>query len=80
MIKFIEDNNFKSRNVALYGTSGSGKGIEVEGMENILNMTKLVPRVNSTARRRFCLLTVEDYVMKTIKRKSLQSDLIYNLN
>ena len=37
MITFIEDNNFKSRNVALFGTSASGKGIEVTEMENILN-------------------------------------------
>jgi flavodoxin I len=37
MIKFIEDNNFKSRNVALFGTSGSGEGKEVKKMENILN-------------------------------------------
>ena len=34
--KFIEDNNFKSRNVALFGTSGSGKGIECKEMENLL--------------------------------------------
>ena len=36
MTKFIEDNNFKSRNVALFGTSGSGKGIECREMENLL--------------------------------------------
>jgi len=36
MIKFIIDNNFKSRNVALFGTSGSGEGKEVQEMENIL--------------------------------------------
>ena len=40
MIKFIEDNNFKSRNVALFGTSGSGEGKEVKKMENILNNKK----------------------------------------
>ncbi len=37
MMKFIEDNKFKSRNVALFGTSGGGEGLEVKGMENILN-------------------------------------------
>ena len=37
MTKFIEDNNFKSRNVALFGTSASGEGMEVKEMENILN-------------------------------------------
>lgn len=37
MMKFIEDNNFKSKNVALFGTSGSGKGIEVHEMEKALN-------------------------------------------
>jgi flavodoxin I len=36
MIKFIEDNNFKSRDVALFGTSGSGEGKEVNKMEDIL--------------------------------------------
>lgn len=36
MIKFIKDNNFKSRNVALFGTSGSGKGKEVKEMKNLL--------------------------------------------
>ena len=38
MIKFIEDNNFKSRNVAIFGTSGGGEGIEVKEMENILKV------------------------------------------
>jgi len=37
MMEFIEDNNFKSRNVALFGTSGSGKGLEVQEMEKALN-------------------------------------------
>ncbi|MBN2602768.1 MAG: flavodoxin [Candidatus Thermoplasmatota archaeon] len=36
MKKFIEDNNFKSRNVALFGTSGGGEGMEVKEMENML--------------------------------------------
>ncbi len=40
MFKFIEDNDFKSRNVALFGTSGGGEGIEVKEMENILNTKK----------------------------------------
>ncbi len=35
--KFILDNDFKSRDVALFGTSGSGEGKEVTEMENILN-------------------------------------------
>jgi flavodoxin len=37
MMDFIENNNFKSRNVALFGTSGSGKGFEVQEMEKALN-------------------------------------------
>lgn len=37
MITFIEDNDFKSRNIALFGTSGAGKGVELIEMEKILN-------------------------------------------
>jgi flavodoxin I len=37
MIDFIEENNFKSKNVALFGTSGGGLGQEVIEMEKILN-------------------------------------------
>ena len=37
MMEFIENSNFKSRNVALFGTSGSGKGLEVQEMEKALN-------------------------------------------
>jgi flavodoxin len=37
MMEFIKNNNFKSRNVALFGTSGSGKGLEVQEMEKALN-------------------------------------------
>ena len=36
MIKFIENNDFKSRNVALFGTSGGGDGKETEEMETML--------------------------------------------
>jgi flavodoxin len=36
MMEFIEDNTFKSRDVALFGTSGSGQGIEVKEMEKTL--------------------------------------------
>ena len=36
MTTFIEDNDFKSRNVALFVTSGSGEGFEVKEMQNIL--------------------------------------------
>lgn len=38
MIRFIEDNNFKSRNVALFGTSGEGQGTGVRKMENMLKV------------------------------------------
>jgi flavodoxin I len=34
--KFIENNDFKSRNVALFGTSGGGEGKETEAMETML--------------------------------------------
>lgn len=37
MKKFIENNDFKSRNVALFGTSGGGEGKEVDFMEDLLN-------------------------------------------
>jgi len=37
MTQFIEDNDFKSRNVALFGTSGAGEGVELIEMEKILN-------------------------------------------
>ena len=33
---FIEDNDFNSRNVALFGTLGGGEGTEVKEMENLL--------------------------------------------
>ena len=36
MKKFIEKNDFKSRNVALFGTSGGGEGKEVDFMEDLL--------------------------------------------
>ena len=36
MIKFIEDNGFNSRDVALFGTSAGGEGAEVNEMENML--------------------------------------------
>jgi flavodoxin I len=36
MTKFIEENDFKSRNIALFGTSGGGEGKEVEFMEYLL--------------------------------------------
>ena len=35
--EFIEDNEFKSKNIALFGTSGGGKGMEVKDMEKTLN-------------------------------------------
>jgi len=34
--KFIAENNFKGRQVALFGTSGSGEGAEVRVMEELL--------------------------------------------
>ena len=36
MTQFIENNDFKSRNIALFGTSGGGGGKEVNFMENML--------------------------------------------
>lgn len=38
MIKFIEENDFKSRNVALFGTSGGGEGKELKEMEEQLKI------------------------------------------
>jgi len=37
MTKFIQENEFKARDVALFGTSGGGDGFEVAEMEAILN-------------------------------------------
>lgn len=37
MTRFIEDNDFTLRTVALFGTSAAGEGIEVKGMEDILS-------------------------------------------
>ena len=36
MAKFIEKNDFSSRKVALFGTSGKGAGLEVRAMEEAL--------------------------------------------
>ena len=36
MVKFIDNNDFKSVNVALFGTSGGGEGKETEVMESKL--------------------------------------------
>ena len=36
ILKFIEDNTFKSRTVCLFGTSGAGEGKEVGAMEKLL--------------------------------------------
>ena len=36
MTKFIENNDFKSKSVALFGTSGAGEGKETEEMEIML--------------------------------------------
>jgi hypothetical protein len=37
MTKFIENNDFTSRTIALFGTSGGGEGKETEVMETLLN-------------------------------------------
>ena len=39
--KFIEDNDFKTNKVALFGTSGGGHGSEVMFMEEMLNSKKI---------------------------------------
>ena len=36
VLQFIAKNNFKGRQVALFGTSGSGEGKEVQAMEELL--------------------------------------------
>jgi flavodoxin I len=36
IIKFIENNDFTSRTLALFGTSGGGEGKETEAMETLL--------------------------------------------
>jgi flavodoxin I len=36
MAKFIESNDFSGRKVALFGTSGKGAGLEVQGMKEAL--------------------------------------------
>ena len=42
--KFIARNNFKGRQVALFGTSGGGKGDEVRAMEELLKPTGAIVR------------------------------------
>ena len=37
MKKFIEENDFHNRSVALFGTSGAGEGVEVDALEDLLN-------------------------------------------
>ncbi|MFH0847179.1 MAG: flavodoxin family protein [Chloroflexota bacterium] len=36
LLRFIEKNDFKGRKVFLFGTSGTGKGDELDGMEKAL--------------------------------------------
>lgn len=36
MMEFINSNDFKGRDVALFGTSGSGKGVELDEMKDAL--------------------------------------------
>jgi len=36
MIQFIENNDFRSRDIALFGTSGGGEGKETEVMKSML--------------------------------------------
>ena len=55
MMEFIENNNFKSRNVALFGTSGSGKGLEVQEMEKALNAKEASIIEKFFCRRKFML-------------------------
>ena len=47
MISFIESNTFKSREVALFGTSGGGEGKEVE------EMTAMLKQKNATIKGSF---------------------------
>ncbi|MFC1983490.1 flavodoxin family protein [Chloroflexota bacterium] len=42
LLKFIAENNFKERQVALFGTSGSGEGEEVRVTEEMLKPTGAV--------------------------------------
>ena len=42
--EFIARNDFKGRQVALFGTSGSGEGAEVKAMEELLKPTGAVIR------------------------------------
>ena len=37
MLKFIDNNDFTNRSVALFGTSGSGVGAEVEFMKKLIS-------------------------------------------
>ena len=40
--KFIDSNDFDGRKVALFGTSGSGKGDEVKALEKLLPHSPLI--------------------------------------
>jgi flavodoxin len=37
MMKFIESNDFSNKKIGLFGTSGSGKGTELEDMKMVLD-------------------------------------------
>jgi flavodoxin I len=53
MTKFIEENDFKTNNVALFGTSGGGHGSEVIFMEELLSSKKIKSKGKFFCRGKF---------------------------
>lgn len=53
---FIEDNDFTSRNVALFGTSGSGEGFEVKEMERKLQVKQACIKGTFSCKGKFLLI------------------------
>ncbi len=56
MEKFIERNDLRSRSVALFGTSGSGKGSEVGFMETMLQKKDAVIKGKFFCKGKFLIL------------------------
>ena len=54
--KFIARNDFKGRQVTLFGTSGSGEGAEVRAMEELLKPTGALIRGSFYCQGRFFFL------------------------
>ena len=59
MKKFIENNDFKKINVALFGTSGGGEGKEVEEMQDQLNKKEAKIKGKFFCKAKFAFMNLE---------------------